>query len=403
MPRRASRDCIPCDRQSRKVFEALQAWRRAHEGKYPPTLAKLAESGFLKLDSVCCPRTLTEDRNASSAHALSRSAGDGFDPPGLYEYEMSAVVDKTTREYMREAIPRGEIKAELLRRPFWEQVPILRCSGHRAQGGLTVRSPGPVFRNFTASGNSYWSGGSWECEWSDVPETGRHALVVRGLPGPPFHSQIASTNPNELDLRKHYNACGERAWWWGVRYIEALDPKLPKVRAPDLSELMAMGRARSHRFGTESYWLDGVIQLQGKTVPAGPVNRAFGREVYPWRTAAIPVGRKVALASILLGCIWEDRDGSEVASLVWQYTNGVVKKSALVYGKSVRRFWRTAYDNHSAPLPVLQFTADPAVETRIYSAVCENPLPDEDVAGVVIESNPASPAAPFILAITVHP
>jgi len=396
----ASVACLDCDRQARKIFEALQAWRRMHGGKYPESLIELAKAGLIKPGSIHCPTALAELRNASSDHQLSQSQREGHDPPGVYEYEMSTVVDRVVRDFMGEEIPRRRIKSELLRRPFGEQVPILRCSAHAEARPPLAQPSRLVFRNLTTSGLSYWSGEFWELEWRDVPMPCRQAIVVKGFKGPPFHSGIAPEDPRQIDLRPFYNARGECPWWWGLSYFVGGEDPVP---APDLSGLLQEGPARSHSLGGESYWVDGIIQLQGKATIDGPYDKMYRFEMFPWSTPPIPIGRTIQAASVLLGCVWEANDGSETGSLVWHYADGAEKRTPFIYGENLLRFWKTSNDARRNPPPVYLSTKSRHGQSRIYSVRCENPMPSQSITSLSIESQRESPAAPFILGITVQP
>jgi hypothetical protein len=396
----AQPQCVDCDRQARKVFEALQAWRRMHGGCYPPSLEALVDDGLTDARSIRCPSTIKEYRDASNVHPLSKSQGEGRDPAGAYEYELSSVVDPATEHFMGERISRGEVKAELLRRAAWEQVPVLRCSAHQAERPRLAEPSQTIFRNFTASGASYWSGEFWEIEWPETPEPCRQALVTRGMPGPPFHHGHPPSEPGEIDLRKFYNASGERAWWWGVRLM---DYGGREIDAADLSDFLRDRSARSISLAGHRFWIDGLIQLQGKPVPDQAEDEAFRRIVFPWKTSPISVGSPVRLVRLLLGCVWSDVEGREVGRLIWNYADGSRQEAELLYGKDVRRFWKRGNEGELEPAPAFVSAAEPGRETRIYVAMLENPNPEQQVVSFELESSRESPAAPFILAITIEP
>jgi hypothetical protein len=398
-PAAAARENVECDRQMRKILEALQAWRRLHQGRYPESLVELAKNGLIPPQSLRCPVCLKESPNASSEHPLSRSQRENHDPTGYYEYELSSVIDPVPAGYMRDAPTRREIKTELLRREGREEVPLLRCSVHRDAKPIAAPAR-TVFRNLTSLGFAYWSGEFWESEWKTISPLCRQALVVRGLRGPPFHSGIISSDPNQLDLRACYNACGEKPWWWGV---ELIDAGSQKIDAPDLSELLAKGVARTHVIGGVSYWLDGVVQLQGRLERTEYSTTAYTREVFPWRTPEIPVGRNLRAAHLLVGSVWSDREGHPVGRLIWKIADEPARSTALVYGKDLRRFWRTKNEIAAAPKPVFESTNPAGPPIQLYSVVCENPFPGSNVVSLQLESEPASPAAPFVLAITLQP
>ena len=129
-------------------------------------------------------------------HARPHLESGGFrGSPGTYEYEMSAKVDSYVNDKLylpTNAMPytRQDLKSVLLRRPYYEQIPILRCSSHRAAGPKEFSGDKVVFRNFTVRGNVYWSGLIWEQCWLDeVPVGSRGTIVMFGAQGPPFSSE----------------------------------------------------------------------------------------------------------------------------------------------------------------------------------------------------------------------
>src|SRR4051812_12062100 len=80
-----------CDRQLRKTLEAVQAWRRLHQGHYPNRLADLKSAGLLGADDGICPDVLMERGGADPSHTAVTSRGEGGDPIGAYEYELANV------------------------------------------------------------------------------------------------------------------------------------------------------------------------------------------------------------------------------------------------------------------------------------------------------------------------
>src|SRR5579871_5473371 len=89
LPAAESNPCLQCDRKLRKTLESIQAWRRAHEGKYPGRLVDLLSAGLLQGGGALCPDYLHEQVMAMQAPVLSTSAMEFGDPFGMYEYEMS--------------------------------------------------------------------------------------------------------------------------------------------------------------------------------------------------------------------------------------------------------------------------------------------------------------------------
>ena len=74
------------DRQMRKAFEAVQAWRRLHNGSYPGRLVDLRTSGLLPSEGAICTELLgehsgsdaprTENLRAAGRKAIPRERGD---------------------------------------------------------------------------------------------------------------------------------------------------------------------------------------------------------------------------------------------------------------------------------------------------------------------------------------
>ena len=127
-----------CDREMRKTFEAIQAYRRQHGCRYPDHLYQLMTTGLLPNDGGVCPSNRHEDAGASAAHTQATSRGLGRDPDGMYEYELSGGPEKFDfdQQHVPSGTPRytrGDVKSRLLLRPFFEQVPVLRCSSHRVE------------------------------------------------------------------------------------------------------------------------------------------------------------------------------------------------------------------------------------------------------------------------------
>src|SRR5262249_13336732 len=142
------------------------------------------------------------------------------DPPGTYQYEMSTRAAKWEGD--RAYLPSDaryytlqDIKSILLKRPFSEQVPILRCTSHREAAPKEFAGEDDGWRNLTVLGSVYWSKFHWEQNWlDDVPFCAREANVIFGLKGPPFYTNKAPTLPAALDLRKWSCAFGDHPWWW---------------------------------------------------------------------------------------------------------------------------------------------------------------------------------------------
>ena len=407
--------CLACDREMRKTFEAIQAWRRLHDGRFPGRLADLKTAGLLPLDCAICPEVLREQHGASAARSSVSSAADAADPPGTYEYELSGKVLKSEsdRMFLPDGAPpytRQDVKTALLRRPFFEQVPILRCNSHRAVAPAEFTGQDGSWRNLTVEGTVYWSGLYWEQMWlDDVPYCARDAYVLFGLKGPPFHTDRAPTLPGALDIRRWNSAFGDHAWWWTYPMFE----KKPNNQwAAHLRPFFQEKHGRVLKLDGEEWWLDGLVQLQGRISRAQQDEySAPGRRTCVWQKTGAEVGRAFKQADWLQGTVWTAAAGETVGWLVWHYADGTTERAPIIYGQNTARFWaepRQVEAEKDFVEPVWRHhESKQAVGKerwlRIYRQEWVNPRPEAVVASLDFVSNPDCRAAPFLIAVNVAP
>lgn len=403
--------CLACDREMRKTFESIQAWRRLHNGQYPARLTDLTSAGLLPGGGAICPEVLRESPGATAIHGGFTSRTESGDPAGFYEYEMSARVDQYENDKWglpdnAKPYTRQDLKSVLLRRPFFEQVPILRCSSHRAEAPGQFAREDTVFRNLSVTGNIYWSGPDWEKLWvADVPYCARGSIVLFGLKGPPFYTDRAPALPQALDLRKWSCAFGDVTWWWTL-------PMFQSARAADLQPFFQEQHGRAAAVDGADWWLDGLVQLQGRVKQKNEtMYDAPGLIGFVWKKTGLPVERKFSRASWLQGTVWTAEPGETAGWLVWHYSDGSQEKIPIVYGQSTARFWAEPSQvaaEKNFPEPVWRFHQDKesvGVERwlRLYRQDWSNPRPDVTVASLDFVSNPACRAAPFLIAVDVFP
>lgn len=410
----ADTGCLECDLEMRKTLEGIQAWRRAHEGNYPACLADLKAAGYLPIDGAICPEFRKEHAGASSAHQLVTSRGEGRDPLGTYEYEMSTRVLKSREEsiYLPEGVKdytRQELKAVLLRRQFYEQVPILRCISHRTAAPAGI--DGEAWRNATATGAIYWSSQLWEQQWlADVPYCEREVNILFGLRGPPFSVPVAPAIPQALDLRRWSCAFGDHPWWWTYPLFKA---RPEWQTAADLRPFFQANHGRARELAGESWWLNGLVQLQGRLIRSengetpftGPALIAF-----EWEKKGAPIRRKVHHATWLQGTVWTAPERQCVGWLAWHYADGQTEQVPIVYGTNVARFWGDARQiqmEQGFPRPVWEWLEKVEVAgierwLRIYRQQWINPRPEAEVAWLDFISNQKCPAAPFLIALNLY-
>jgi hypothetical protein len=407
--------CLACDREMRKTFEAIQAWRRLHDGRFPGRLADLKTAGLLPVDCAICPDVLRERHGASAARSGVSSSADAADPPGTYEYELSGKVRKSQSDRMflpDDAPPytRQDVKTALLRRPFFEQVPILRCSSHREAAPAQFTAKDEGWRNLTVEGKVYWSGRYWEQLWlDDVPYCARDANVLFGLKGPPFHTDRAPTLAGALDLRKWSCAFGDHVWWWTYPMFEQ-EPN--RQVAAHLRPFFQEDHGRVLKLNDTEWWLDGLVQLQGRiSSDQQSLYTAPGRLTCAWKKTGAEVGRAFRRASWLQGTVWTAAAGETVGWLVWHYADGATERAPIIYGRNTARFWaepRQIENEKDFVEPVWRFheTKEAVGKERwlrIYRQEWVNPRPEVVVASLDFVSNQDCPAAPFLIAVNVVP
>ncbi len=410
----AGDECQACDREMRRTMEAIQAWRRLHHGYYPGRLVDLKNAGLLPVDGAICPDVLHELNGATAAHAEVTSRGEGGDPPGTYEYEMATNVLKSSNE--RDFLPVGareytrqELKAILLRRAFFEQVPILRCSSHRRMAPAGFPRSEEVWRNATVTGSVYWSQTHWEQSWlDDVPYCERDANVLFGLKGPPFYTDKTPAIPEALDLRKWSCAFGDHVWWWTYPLFK---PQPDWETAANLNPFFQTNHGRVESWGGEQWWINGLVQLQGRLILEG--KDAYSgptRLVFVWQKTGARVERKIHGASCLQGTVWPAPAGQTTGWLVWHYADGASEKMSIVYGKNTARFWGDAAQLQSEQdfvKPVWTYHENQTEAgrerwLRLYRQEWVNPNPEVVVTSLDFVSNSNSPASPFIIAVNTH-
>jgi hypothetical protein len=408
--------CLACDRELRKTFEAIQAWRRLHNGTYPAYITDLKLAGFLPAEAAICPDVLGEHQGASAAHRGTSSSADLADPPGTYQYEMSAKVQKS--RYDKPYLPAGaapytlqDVKSVLLRRPFFEQVPILRCPSHRNVAPAQFAGANNGWRNFTVEGTVYWSKVYWEQRWlDDVPYCAREANVLFGAKGPPFYTDLAPTLSCALDLRKWSCAFGDHAWWWTYPMFEE---GANRQWAAHLRPFFEEKHGRVLNLNGTDWWIDGLVQLQGRIIMQEGVGvySGPGMEAFAWKKTGATVGCIFRRAAWLQGTVWTAKPGETTGWLVWHYADGSVERAPLNYGKNTARFWadsRQLEGEKGFVEPVWRYheTKEAVGKERwlrLYEQEWVNPRPDVVVDSLDFVSNPDSRAAPFLIAVNVVP
>lgn len=412
-PDRRSAAVLQCDREMRRTFEAVQAWRRANEGAYPPRLLALETRGMVPPGSCVCPAEAAGAGGLGHHHFVSSRSSTG-DPIGAYEYEPTTTLRLSDLD--RHLLPKGarsytrqDIKLELLRRPFSEQIPILRCMVHAATTGPNSEFEPHWARNLTHDGHIHWSGHYWERLWlDDVPAPARSAMVLFGLEGPPFHSGKAPTLPNALDLRPWATGFPQVSWSSLTPLIEVNGRTIP---APDLAPFTGPVHPVIQAAGGESWWIDGLVQLQGRRNDGlrSPNQEPHAFD-FAWSKTRLPVARTFSRASWLQGTLFADLPGTVVGWLDWHYQDGTSARVEIHYETDTGVFWNEggfANDTGGTTNPAWELPSDARSglnrRLRLFRQEWINPHPSKTVVSLDFHSSKKSKAAPFILAVNLHP
>jgi hypothetical protein len=166
------------------------------------------------------------------------------------------------------------------------------------------------------------------------------------------------------------------------------------------------------KLANEEWWLDGLVQLQGRIMPeAENLYIAPTLQAFVWKKTGAEVGRAFRQAAWLQGTVWTAAAGETVGWLVWHYADGATERTPIIYGRNTARFWadpRQIEDEKDFLGPVWRYHEDKEAVgkerwLRIYRQEWANPRPEVMVASLDFLSNPECRAAPFLIAVNVVP
>jgi hypothetical protein len=156
-------------------------------------------------------------------------------------------------------------------------------------------------------------------------------------------------------------------------------------------------------FGGIPFRIDGWLSVTG-------LDDARNGEFHRTRIANISVGRKAARLHLLHGADHDDKDGVPLAKVVFHYANGEQRALRLAYGihaRSWRRDRREAKSSLLDPDSRVAWTAAGedtergGTALRLFQTALDNPLPDQEIAGLEIVSL-FSRATPFVAGLTLE-
>jgi hypothetical protein len=158
-------------------------------------------------------------------------------------------------------------------------------------------------------------------------------------------------------------------------------------------------------FGGIDFVFDGLLQLQSTSSEA--FNRSYRTNITLALTEAGAQGGKFAALHLVCGTRWWTQPNSQLATLVWHYTDGKSRSVSIVYQNHVRDWVRPPYEE-PPHLPykfskVIWHSANVTESgrwQRLYRTSLPNPEPKKPVTGVELVSSRAE-ATLIVLATTL--
>jgi hypothetical protein len=164
--------------------------------------------------------------------------------------------------------------------------------------------------------------------------------------------------------------------------------------------------------GGTQWWLNGLVQLQGRVIQKGQDFFNGPRMIaFAWQKTGLKIDRACSGASWLQGTVWRSILGRPAGWLVWHYADFSTERVPIVYGKDTARFWADAdqmKDENGFPEPVWKHHETQAEVgkdrwLRLYRQDWTNPRPNEAVVSLDFVSNTNSKASPFLVSLNLKP
>lgn len=124
-------------------------------------------------------------------------------------------------------------------------------------------------------------------------------------------------------------------------------PKLPPVVPVPLTNILsaaengewrksgvwtAVPSGRTNDFAGVRFWLDGLVQLQGKS------SAEQGKKYREKVVLPLPKPTNFTTLHLLGGTAWADAQGTKFAEVVWRYADGTFRRSPVNYGVHLRNW-----------------------------------------------------------------
>lgn len=380
------------------LHEALTAWKRKH-GDYPLHLGLLLRDSFITDERLLVCPSLEKD-------LFYRSAGPGIltstlsDAGATYEYEMDerALMSLRATRGMADASRRAW-RNDLTKTALAHVFPIVRCQRHKKHW------------NVTADGRIYPSGLHWEYEFVDLlPEIYAMPYLARTR-SPSIHAHVAPRpsrlGPDSIDLKDAANALPGDPWLDGFKDGDSLE---------DLAAASQDGYETPDGILFDCRYLVQVCGAVGDE-ELWKERKIFGGPSYPPVSRGIPIQCKRGdRIHIIHACAYRDRLQSMAGEIVLEDETGKeLQKKTLIYGRDTA-VWRAGKFLKPAVLvPVWSGKAGKALEKQtgvsgwdarlfLLTWEVEADAAPEKTLFLRLHANPATPASPFIVAVTLsHP
>jgi hypothetical protein len=142
-----------------------------------------------------------------------------------------------------------------------------------------------------------------------------------------------------------------------------------------------------HAFSRAAFDIRGMIQLAGTK-----------RSAHPNAITGIAINHKGEKIDFLQGAAGRAGEDMTVGSYVLHYANGETKTIPLIYGRNIK----DSFGGSSEPVLTDAATAWTGETVQVFKYTANNPLPGVEIKAMdFVSSN--TPAAPFLIAVTVEP
>ncbi len=206
--------------------------------------------------------------------------------------------------------------------------------------------------------------------------------------------RAATTASNLINLDAHYTGALNSIFYWSAYEFEFDD---------DLRGLPTGEQV----LGGIPFDVRGVVLLENGRRARDYAPAPGG---HPVRVEGIQVGSRLRRLHVLHAAIAGAPVSTVVGSYVLNYADGTRQKLEIVYGRDLRDWWHGGHGDPAAEVTgarVVWTGSNPVTDRykaslRLFLRSYENPRPEVEVRSIDFVSS-LTPAAPFLVAMTVEP